>query len=79
MASSDPRNVGLSKNCMEALINLTETEANVKSDIHMCQDHKDKKSCEYLKDFGSRVRNKARENVSKWCFIRPQRARSEGK
>ena len=79
MASSDPRNVGLSKNCMEALVAYSDVSVDVQDDIHSCFMHKHERSCKHLEEFGHKSKSEARENVSKWCFIRPQRNRSEGK
>ncbi len=79
MASSDPRNVGLSKNCMEALVEFSTIAPSIEIDEHNCRLHNKQRACKNIKEFGRDMYNEARENVTKWCFILPQRARSEGK
>jgi len=79
MAGADPRNVGLSKNCLDAVEEFATLTSEVNDDNHMCFDHKHERSCKHLEDFGRSGLVEAKEKMWKWCFIRPQRNRSEGK
>lgn len=77
MKGADPRKVGLSKNCMEALVKFSTIAPSIELDEHMCRVHKNQKACSNIKDFGRQMYNDAKANVTKWCFIRPQRSREE--
>ena len=75
MASTDPRKVGLSKNCMEALVEFSTIAPSIELDEHMCRIHKNQRACKNMKEFGHQMYNDAKENITKWCFIEPQRKR----
>ena len=72
MSVVDPRKVGLSKNCMEALVEFSTIAPSIELDEHMCRVHKDQRACKNMKEFGHDMHGKAKENITKWCFIRPQ-------
>jgi len=75
MASADPRKVGLSKNCMEALVEFSTIAPSIELDEHMCRIHKNQRACKNREEFGHKMYNDAKENITKWCFIEPQRKR----
>ena len=75
MANADPRKVGLSKNCMEALVEFSTIAPSIELDEHMCRVHKNRRACRNTEEFGKQMYNDAKENITKWCFIRPQSSR----
>ncbi len=77
MKGADPRNVGLSKNCMEALVEFSTIAPSIEVDEHQCLIHKDQKACRNIKDFGRQIYNDATANITKWCFLVPQEHREE--
>jgi len=77
MASADPRKVGISKNCLEALVEFSTIAPSIEIDEHMCRIHKDEKECRNIKDFGRQMYQDSKDNIWKWCFIEPERSREE--
>jgi len=75
MAGADPRKVGLSKNCMEALVEFSTIAPSIEIDEHMCRIHKNQRACSNIKDFGRQMYNDAKENITKWCYIEPSKKR----
>jgi len=76
MAGADPRKVGISKNCLEALIEYSEVTSDVQDDVHNCFVHKHERSCKHLEEFGHGLQSEVKEKVWKWCNIQPRRARA---
>jgi len=73
MAKVDPRKVGLSKNCMDALVEYSTIAPSIELDEHMCLVHKNQQECKNVEKFGHRMWHDARANITKWCFIEPQK------
>ena len=75
MASSDPRNVGLSKNCMEALVEFSTIAPSIEMDEHNCLLHNKQRACKNVEEFGRQMYDDAKENITKWCYIEPSKKR----
>ena len=73
MASADPRKVGISKNCLEALLEYSAVTADVQDDVHNCFVHQHERSCKHLEEFGHSLQSEVKEKVWKRCFIGPQK------
>ncbi len=79
MEGADPRKVGLSKNCLEAIEGYTQAEIGLSDEFHKCLVHKDEKACEYAKDTGKWTTQQEKDKMWKWCFFSPRDFRTEGK